>query len=227
MGPARPTRTGTTPVRRRRRRRRRRTGSRHGYGQTGLAGRVGRRLDPASPASAGRGVGMPRPDVSGCRAHRIVDRGAVRRTVADGSGAGGGSGGRCHRVLRIARGGGGPPVRPGNPGPVAPDDRPARAPPGRGARLHTLRSRPRPGRGAQTAAGPSPVGSGKPVGRRRREHRRRGWSGVRRRPRSAPVPRRSTRNRSPPNGSPRPARAGPATRRRRTAPGRCRWRSPR
>lgn len=48
--PPAPHRDGTGS-RHRRRRRRRRAGFRHGCGQTGLVGRVGRRLDPASPAS--------------------------------------------------------------------------------------------------------------------------------------------------------------------------------
>lgn len=84
-----------------------------------------------------------------------------------------------------------------------------------------------PGHGAQSVAGPSPVGSGKPVGRWRCGHRRRGWSMVRQPPRSASVPPRPTRSRAPPTGPPRPAPAGPATRRRRRESGRHRWRPPR
>lgn len=107
----------------------------------GRQGRVGVSTLPP-PHPAGRGIGMPRPGVSGRRAHRKPDRTTTRRKPASGCGRNGGSGGRSHQVLRIFTGGGGPPVRPGNPGPVAPDDRPARAPPGRTARLHALRCRP-------------------------------------------------------------------------------------
>ncbi|RAO45565.1 hypothetical protein PSN01_05337 [Micromonospora saelicesensis] len=217
----------STGFRRRRRRRRRRTGSRQVRADgAGRQGRVGVSTLPP-PHPAGRGIGMPRPGVSGRRAHRNTYRTTPRRESASGCGTGGGGGGRCHQVLRRS--------------PVVAVLRCGRGIPVRSHRTTVLLVRHRavgpgctlsdadlcPGHGAQSVAGPSPVGFGKPVGRWRCEHRRRGWSMVRRPPRSASVPPRPTRSRAPPSGPPRPAPAGPATRRRRRESGRHRWRPPR
>lgn len=217
----------STGFRRRRRRRRRRTGSRQVRADgAGRQGRVGVSTLPP-PHPAGRGVGMPRPGVSGRRAHRNTDRTTTRRKPASGCGTAGDGGGRCHQVLRKS--------------PVVAVLRCGRGIPVRSHRTTVLLVRHRavgpgctltdadlcPGHGAQSVAGPSPVGVGKPVGRRRCEHRRRGWSMVRQLPRSASVPPRPRRSRAPPNGPPRPAPAGPATRRRRRESGRHRWRPPR
>jgi hypothetical protein len=115
--PPSPHRIGTG-FRRRRRRRRRRTGSRPGYRQTGLGrqGRVGvSTLSPPHPTS--RGVGMPRPGVSGRRAHQVTERSTTRRMSASARGTGGGNGGRSEQVLRcppmvaVLRCGRGIPVR--------------------------------------------------------------------------------------------------------------------
>lgn len=133
----------STGFRRRRRRRRRRTGSRQVRADgAGRQGRVGVSTLPP-PHPAGRGVwhapaGRLRPpyppeqrpnhDPPGT-GERVRYGWGQRRAVSSGP-------------PERSPVGGGPPVRPGNPGPVAPDDRPARAPPGRTARLHALRNRP-------------------------------------------------------------------------------------
>lgn len=132
----------STGFRRRRRRRRRRTGSRQVRADgAGRQGRVGVSTLPP-PHPAGRGIGMPRPGVSGRRAHRNTDRTTTRRESASGCGTGGGGGGRCHQVLRrspvvaVLRCGRGIPVRSHRTTVLLVRHRAV------GARLHALRSRP-------------------------------------------------------------------------------------
>ncbi len=148
----------STGFRRRRRRRRRRAGSRQVRADgAGRQGRVGvSTLPPPHPAV--RGIGMPRPGVSGRRADRITDRTTTRREPASGCGTGGGGGGRCHQVLRRS--------------PVVAVLRCGRGIPVRSHRTTVLLVRHRavgpgctlsetdlcPGHGAQSVAGPSPVG---------------------------------------------------------------------
>ncbi len=192
----------------------------------GRQGRVGVSTLPP-PHPTGRGVGMPRPasQAAASTGTPTEPRPAGKRR-AGAVGAGVAAGGLIRSsgsspVVAVLRCGRGIPVRSHRTTVLLVRHRAVRP----GCTLSDADLCP--GHGAQSVAGPSPVGVGKPVGRWRRVHRHRGWSVVRRPPRSASVPPRPRRSRAPPSAPPRPAPAGPATRRRRRESGRHRWRPPR
>ena len=188
-----------------------------GCGRTGLAGRVGRRLDPASPASGRSGPARPTDACTGPPAIGESVRRSAARRMAHESCRAAGRGGATRGAGLVA--GAMSAGRTGRRGarPAGRSVRPGRTPSG---------ADPVPAAGRNR--GRSLAGrSGKPV-RAVPADRTAGTAGRVRRPaRRAPVPPRSRRSRAPPSGSPRPAPAGPAARRRRTASGRRRWRPPR